>query len=176
MSHPKQTYSFSMLSKQVSSEFEHLLKLATPRPLKKHQLIKILSNEEVPYGRSEIDLRLKSFFNLPFERRTTQRLAQTFKVLPYPWLANEFFLNFQNGEVSAAAILQVAKKLDRQIKLVLKPPPEIANIEMVTKVINSTLNPRPIRRTRALIFLTLPVNGRKFHLKCSATNFYTFLP
>jgi hypothetical protein len=130
------------LDLKVRREFERLLKDSPPHPLKSLQLRKLLLNDNSPFGAREIDGRISQFYSLPFERRTEKQAARLFKVRPYPWLMQQFLLDFSNACVSDTQMIKVAGRLCHQFCSVLTPPAEIATVGLMHSAVHRTTHPR----------------------------------
>ena len=132
-------YEFNL---RVCHEFERLLKAAPPRPLKKHQLANILRYDVPDLTRRELESKVLEFYTFPHERRTERQFARLFKIKPYPWLMEQFVLNFSNASVSETEMTKMAGRFRHHFRFIIEPPDEINSVNFLQLVIYRTANPR----------------------------------
>lgn len=130
------------LDVRIRGEFERLLKCAVPRPTKRYHILKALLWENGPLPRHQLDRQIFQFFLLPYPMRTERQAAKLFKVRPYPWLMEQFVLNFSSGAVSETELAKAAGRLRHNIGNVLSPPEPIMTIDLLHLVVYRATHPR----------------------------------
>ncbi len=129
------------LNQRLKDEFELLLKTAHPRPLKKRQIASILKDEVQGLSIRELESKVHDFFSIAYERRTEKQVARTFQIKPYPWLMQQFVLNFASAGVSETAMIKSAGRFRYLFRTVIAPPEEINSISFLHTVIHRISNP-----------------------------------
>ncbi len=130
------------LNQRLSDEFEYLLKSAHPRALKKHQIARALIEEKPGLSLRELETKIHEFYSIAYERRTERQVARTFRVKPYPWLMQQFVLNFATAGVSETSMVKSAGRFRHLFRMVLSPPEEINSISFLHTVVHRITNPR----------------------------------
>ncbi|MCC7404590.1 MAG: hypothetical protein IT288_09360 [Bdellovibrionales bacterium] len=124
----------------IQSAMNQLLVDSRPNRLRRHQLSKILLREGS--DRPELVERIDEFYQIPPRQRSDREFARLFGIKPYPWLRNQFDLNFGQAEVPEVLLYKLSLKVRDFIKSRFTFPGEISNAQMFHLVLYSLTRPR----------------------------------
>jgi hypothetical protein len=122
------------LNKCISFEFDRLLKTSRPSRLKKHQLVQTILSDDTFLKYSELERRVESFYLMPYHKRTASLFSGLFGLKAYPWLLNDFVLNFRNCIVSDTSLVMLASNISYSIEVNIGAPREISQASFVLAV------------------------------------------
>ncbi len=122
------------LNKCISFEFEKLLRTSRPSRLKKHQLVKTILSDDTFLKYSELERRVESFYLMPYHKRTESYFSSLFGLKAYPWLLNDFVLNFRNCIVSDTSLVMSASNISYSIEVNIGASREIRQASFVLAV------------------------------------------
>ncbi len=130
------------LDSRIREEFEHLLKTAPPRPLKSHQIAKTLKAEAPDRSKRDLESQIIGFYRLPYEHRSERAFYRMFAIKPYPWLMQQFVLNFSNAAVSETTAASSASRIRHHMKNLIQIPEAISSTPFIHAVVSRITNPR----------------------------------
>jgi hypothetical protein len=138
------------LDQRVTFELGQLLKEAQPSREKIHILTKQMERELQSTDFESIRGKIISYFNVRFERRTGGQFLRTFGMRPYPWLHNQFILNFSNAQVSDTKTVQLAGRFRHLFRATINPPKEIVETDFLHLTIYKLVHPRCEQKSAGL--------------------------
>jgi hypothetical protein len=130
------------LKQKMPPLFFALQKSAMPNRCKANQLFRLIQAEVPGLPRSVIELKIANFYKIPFNRRTEVIFYQTFKVKPYPWLLNEFFLDLRKSTISETRVMKSAVYLQHLITTHIPAPTELIDPRLMHILVHRLVHPR----------------------------------
>ena len=129
------------LSLRIESSFEDLLKSAAPNEGKRYKLTKLLKLEQGATSSFQADSKITAYFQLPYQERSSRAFFEIFGVGPYPWLLDQFQLNFSSAQISESKIFHLSVNLHQILGFQLGLPEEIVDVKILHLTIYRLTHP-----------------------------------
>lgn len=132
------------LDQVVSFEFGRLLKEAPPNRDKTHRLAKTIQQEALSGNPAIESIRdqVVAYYATPFSRRDAIHFHKVFGFKPYPWLQNQFCLNFANAEMSDTQINRLSSKFRFFLAKMIQPPEDLLQPPVLHLTLFKITHPR----------------------------------
>lgn len=134
----------SVIGERVTSDLTRLLKAAKPSREKRYRLEKTL-RDEVPGSDENLREKISKYYELPFEYRTKAQFRKIFGIDPYPWLHQQFVLDFSNASVSETELSKLASNLrhlfKNEVQVILDAPDELLESDFLHLVLYKMVSP-----------------------------------
>jgi len=138
------------LDQRISFELGLLLKKAQPTRLRVHQLTKLIQNESQNIDFESTRRRVLSYFEIPFERRTSGQFQRTFGVQAYPWLHDQFLLNYTHAQISETSVVKLAVKIRHYLKITIAPPRDLIQADFLHLTVYKLVHPQSHQKKSGL--------------------------
>lgn len=140
------------LNQAVSFELGKLLKEAIPNRDKIYRLAKTLQKEfsSCPPIIESLQEQIKAYYAAPFSRRDSNCFLKAFGRKPYPWLQNQFCLNFSNAEISDTQLVKLSNTLRFLFAKMIHPPEDLLQIPILHLTLYRLTHPRSHEKTSGL--------------------------
>lgn len=148
------TREWYLAKQKIAIEFLTLLKQAVPNVAKKHCLMRLL-RMEAQQSDDIIRNQIDEYFATPFAHRTEKTASRIFGTRIYPWLLDQFRLDFGNGVVSEIAVARTAANLAFVAEQNFFSPSEIGTSAFFQVVVHSLTRPRWDQRKSGFDFYDL---------------------
>ena len=140
------------LDLRIRADLEQLMKSSPPSREKCFQLIKTLQSEGAKGSEYELQRKVHNFYKVEFERRTAGYFKRIFEIRPYPWLLNQFVLDYSNITVSQTTLLKIASNFRHAIRNVMSAPDLIVDTGFLHVVLHRLTHPRYDQKSTAYNF------------------------
>jgi hypothetical protein len=126
------------LDERLVSDLSRLLKTAMPSREKRFRLDKLLQTEVEGASYSE---RILQYYSIPFEHRTRNQFRKVFGIDAYPWLHQQFLLDFASAEISDTELSRIASNIRFYLRNELPLPKEIVEADLLHLVLYKMVSP-----------------------------------
>lgn len=134
----------STIGERVTSDLTRLLKAARPSREKLYRLEKTLK-EESSGSQDQLREKIAKYYELPFEYRTKAQFRKVFGIDPYPWLHQQFVLDFSNAAVSETELSKLASNLrhllKNEVQVIVDLPDELLESDFLHLVLYKMVSP-----------------------------------
>lgn len=138
------------LNQHILESLSQLLKRSYPNREKAHRLNKLLQSEKDGQTYEQLHSKILNYYHLPFERRTAGQFLKTFGIHPYPWLMEQFILNFSTAHIASNDLVKLSVKFRHLIKTSLDLPQELIDSNFIYLVLNQMTHPKGFSKTSGL--------------------------
>jgi hypothetical protein len=118
---------WTKINSSLQNHFSNYIHLGNPNLIKRYQLAKLICYEKDVSIEMAIN-QVASFYQIPYRDRTDSRFHQHFSIIPYPWLVEQFLLNFKTIQQNETLIQRAVADVKFYFQqLEQTPPPELAH-------------------------------------------------